>query len=476
MLILVFAACNNQKDIQPNLVVPTAKQIEYQEMELIGFFHFTVNTFTDREWGNGDEDPKVFNPLNINVEQWVKTAKEVGMKELILTTKHHDGFCLWPSVYTEHSIKNSSYKNGKGDILREFTDACRKYGIKPGFYLSPWDRNHSKYGTPEYINFYKKQLTEILTNYGEIYEVWFDGANGGDGYYGGARETRRINPKTYYPWKEFADMVYKLQPKALIFSDAGPDVRWVGNEKGIAGETFWSTLNSDRIIIGKADVSYLNKGDSNGKNWQVGICDVSIRPGWFYHQNEDSLVWTPQNLVDLYYKSVGRNAVLLLNIPPDKNGLLNENDIRSLKKFREILDETFKNNLALNAKVTATSKYSKKYAPSNITDNDNKTFWAADDKTKISEIEITLDGTKEFDRIMIQEPIQIGQRISAFEVQALLNNAWQTIAVGTTIGYKRILQIPTVQSDKIKICIRKANNMPAISNVALYKASVEEYR
>lgn len=474
LLIVISAACNSQKEIQPNSVVPTAKQIEYQEMELIGFIHFTVNTFTDKEWGYGDEDPQVFNPLNINVDQWVKTAKDAGMKELILTSKHHDGFCLWPSAYTEHSIKNSPYKNGKGDILREFTNACHKYGIKPGFYLSPWDRNHPKYGSPEYIEYYKNQLAEILTNYGEIFEIWFDGANGGDGYYGSAKETRKIDPRTYYPWKELAEMVYKLQPKASIFSDAGPDVHWIGNEKGFSGETFWSTINADSIIIGKSDASYLNKGDANGKNWVIGVCDVSIRPGWFYHQSEDSLVRTPQNLVDLYYKSVGRNAVMLLNIPPDRNGLLNENDIHSLKEFREILDETFKDNLALNAKVTVSGKFSKKYAPENITDIENKTFWAAEDGAKTGDIEIKLDGTKEFDRILIQEPIQLGQRISSFEVQAFISNSWQTIATGTTIGYKRLLQIPVVKTDKIKILIKEANNVPSISNVALYKASGKE--
>ncbi len=468
------ALCQNT--MHPNTVVPTQKQIEYQEMELIGFFHFNMNTFTNKEWGYGDEDPKIFNPKKINIEQWVKVAKKAGMKELILTAKHHDGFCLWPSIYTEHSIKNSPYKNGAGDIVREFTDACRKYGIKPGLYLSPWDRNNSTYGTPAYIEYYKNQLRELLTNYGEIYEIWFDGANGGDGFYGGARETRIIDRKTYYPWKEFASIVYALQPRASIFSDAGPDVRWIGNENGYSGETFWSTINADSIVIGESDQKYLNTGDPNGKGWLVGICDVSIRPGWFYHQSEDSLVKSPQELVDLYYKSVGRNAVLLLNIPPDQNGLLTEYDIRSLKEFREILDETFKTNVASAGKVSASNyrAHSSKYSPDNILDNDNDTYWAADDDTRNATIEITLDGIKEFDRIMIQEPIRLGQRISSFDIQAFQNNTWKTIADGTTIGYKRILQILPVKTDKIKILIKETTNAPAISNFALYKASEKE--
>ena len=469
---VIICSATIAQDVLPKPVVPTAKQIEYQQMELLGFFHFGVNTFTDKEWGYGDEDPRIFNPKNLNMEQWVKVSKEAGMKELILTAKHHDGFCLWPSAYTEHSIKNSPYKNGKGDIVREFTNACKKYGIKPGLYLSPWDRNAATYGTPAYIDYYKNQLKELLTKYGPIYEIWFDGANGGDGYYGGARETRRIDSKTYYPWKEFAEIVYKYQPKASIFSDAGPDVRWIGNESGYAGETFWSAINTDKLVIGASDQKYLNTGEPYGKTWLVGVCDVSIRPGWFYHKNQDSLVRSSKNLVDLYYKSVGRNAVFLLNIPPDKNGLLNENDIQSLRDFRKTLNETFKTNLAKGAK--AIRKGNPKHPAQNIVDNSNKTYWMSRGQKIKDTIEINLTGKKEFDRILLQEPIHLGQHIASFEIQAFRNNSWETISSGTTIGFKRLLRIPLVQAQKLRLIIHEAISTAAISNFALYKASSME--
>lgn len=476
LLLCLFAmiACNQSAVYNANSVVPSPKQIAYQQMELVGFIHFGMNTFTNKEWGYGNEDPKLFNPTNIDVEQWVQTARAAGMKELILTTKHHDGFCLWPSTYTGHSIKNSPYKNGKGDLLKEFTDACRKYNIKPGFYLSPWDRNHPDYGFPGYIEYYTNQLKEILSNYGEIYEVWFDGANGGDGYYGGANETRSIDPESYYPWEKWRKLVYELQPKASIFSDAGPDLRWIGNEKGYAGETFWSPINADQIIIGKSDASYLNKGEMNGSKWVVGICDVSIRPGWFYHQKEDRLVRSPQNLVDLYYKSVGRNAVLLLNIPPNKEGRIQENDVKSLKEFRSILDETFNKNLAEDAGVKSSSEFSKAHSAKMITDSDAESFWAAKAGETKAELELRLKQVETFDRIVLQEPIKFGQRISGFEVQAFINKEWKTITKGTTIGFKRILRIPVVHTDRIKLIITDTGTEPAISSIALYKASNKE--
>ena len=250
ILFLSISAVNaSGQNLPPNKVIPAQKQLDYQSMEMVGFIHFNMNTFTDKEWGYGDESPTLFDPKNLDAEQWVKAAKDAGIKELILTAKHHDGFCLWPSAYTEHSIKNSPYKNGKGDIVKEFTEACAKYGMKAGLYLSPWDRNHAGYGTPAYITYYKNQLTELLTKYGKISEMWFDGANGGDGYYGGAKEVRTIDKHSYYPWKEIREIVYRLQPEALIFSDAGPDIHWIGNERGIAGETFWSTINTDKLIV-----------------------------------------------------------------------------------------------------------------------------------------------------------------------------------------------------------------------------------
>jgi alpha-L-fucosidase len=472
-LFLLSATKADDKDIKPNKVLPSKKQLDYQSLEMVGFIHFNMNTFTDKEWGYGDESPALFNPQKLDAEQWVKAAKDAGIKELILTAKHHDGFCLWPSAYTEHSIKNSPYKNGKGDIVKEFTEACAKNGIKAGLYLSPWDRNHAGYGTPAYITYYKNQLRELLTNYGKISEMWFDGANGGDGYYGGAREVRKIDKLNYYPWKEIQSIVYQLQPDALIFSDAGPDIHWIGNERGIAGETFWSMLTRDKVVVGDSDEDYLNTGDYYGKEWVIGQCDVSIRKGWFFHTTDDVNVKTPSQLVDLYYRSVGRNAVFLLNIPPDRNGLFAEKDVASIKKFREILNGTFRNNLAANAKVTASSVFSASagFGPGNITDNDVNSYWAADEGKREATIEIDIDSTKKFDRILLQEPVRLGQRISSFDILILKNEGWQTIASGTSIGFKRLLRITPIAGSKIRINIRDANNTPAISNFGLYKAA-----
>jgi alpha-L-fucosidase len=472
LLLLSFTGFG-QPDITPNSVVPSQKQLSYQSMEMVGFIHFSINTFTDKEWGYGDESPALFDPKKLDAEQWVKAAKDAGIRELILTAKHHDGFCLWPSAYTEHSIKNSPYKNGKGDIVKEFTEACAKYGIKAGLYLSPWDRNHAGYGTPAYITYYKNQLKELMSNYGKISEVWFDGANGGDGYYGGARETRKIDKKSYYPWKEIQEIVYKLQPEASIFSDAGPDIRWIGNERGIAGETCWSMLDRSRVAVGDADSDYLNTGDFFGSSWVIGQCDVSIRPGWFYHAKEDESFRTPSQLVELYYKSVGRNAVFLLNIPPDRNGLFAEKDIASMKKFREILDKTFKENFALKATVTATSCYASaaKFSPANLTDNDTESYWAAGADKRQASLEVAIDSTRKFDRIVLQEPVRFGQRIASFDIQLKLPGGWQTIAAGTSIGFKKLLRITPIAGSRIRINIREANNTPALSNFGLYKAA-----
>ncbi len=474
---LLLTMCSQEpEDIDPNAVIPTPRQVEYQQMEFIGFIHFTVNTFTDKEWGYGDESPEIFNPSEFNADQWARAAKHAGMKQLILTAKHHDGFCLWPSKYTEHSVKNSPWKNGKGDIIREFVDACRRHGLKVGLYLSPWDRNHADYGTPAYIEYYRNQLRELLAGYGEISEIWFDGANGGTGYYGGTRETRRIDRATYYRWDETWAMIKKLQPHALLFSDAGPDIRWIGNERGYAGQTNWSTIDSEAIVVGDADPSYLNSGDPEGKNWVVPLCNTSIRPGWFYHPQEDNRVKTTQQLLDVYYNSVGRNGVLLLNIPPDRRGLFHENDIQALLEFRSILDETFQNNLALGKAVIASNYRLQhdKFTPANVVDRNLDSYWATDDPIREATLEIDLGEPKVFDRILIQEPIRFGQRISEFEIKGRVNDEWIELAKGTTIGYKRILRIPPARTDKIQLIIKESNNAPAISNFGLYKASPKE--
>jgi len=476
LLFFLISCRKTPRDIMPAQVIPSEKQVEYQQMEFIGFVHFSINTFTDKEWGFGDESPGIFYPEALDVNQWARVAKSAGMKQLILTAKHHDGFCLWPSEFTEHSIKNSRWKSGKGDIIREFTDACRKYSLKVGLYLSPWDRNHADYGNSKYIVYYRNQLQELLANYGEVSEIWFDGANGGSGYYGGANEIRLIDRATYYGWKDTWSFVKELQPNILIFSDAGPDIRWIGNEQGYAGETNWSTINTENIVVGGADPEYLNTGDPDGKQWTVGLCNVSIRPGWFYHESEDSLVKTPKQLINMYYKSVGRNGVLLLNIPPNKKGVFPEQDIKVLSEFRKILEETFAVNLALGKKVVASNSRlrHRKFSPANIVDDDNTTYWATDDHIREAELEIDLEDNITFDRIMLQEPIRFGQRISEFEIKGRVNGEWATIAQGTTIGHKRLLRISQLQADKIRVIIKKTRNIPAISNFGIYRASEKE--
>lgn len=484
VIVSLFSCTTVPEDIKPNPVVPSDKQIEYQKMEYIGFIHYNLFTFPatikdpeKRKWW-GNEPATTFNPGGVDAEQWVRVAKEAGMKELILTVKHHDGFCIWPSEFSDYTVRESPYKKGKGDIVREFTDACHKYGMKAGFYYSPWDAHHAGYGKPEYITFFKNQLRELLTNYGEVYEVWFDGAAFWNGYYGGANERRVTNRDTYYPWEEINSLIYELQPKASIFNFFGPDLRWIGNEEGVAGETCWSTVTADSLKIetGKSIFPYLAAGDPNGKNWIIGQCDVPNRPAWSWRAEDDDKVKTPQQLVDLYYKSIGRNTILLLNVPPDTDGVFPEQDVASLMEFKSIIEETFRENLALDAKVTASNFRGKaaRFSPGNITDSIDSTYWATDDDQKSASAEIELSGTKSFDRILLQEPIRFGQRISEFDIEVYKDNTWHTVAEGTTIGYKRIFRIDPVQCSKIRINIKGATSTPALSNFALYKASPRE--
>ena len=450
LLALVVTGC--QQENGP--VTPSPGQIAYQEMEMVGFIHFNMNTFTDQEWGYGDEDPGRFNPTDLDAEQWVLVAKEGGLKELILTAKHHDGFCLWPSAYTEHSLKNSPYRNGKGDIVREFVEACRKNGLRVGLYLSPWDRNHPDYGNPEYITYYRNQLRELLTGYGQISEIWFDGANGGDGYYGGARCERWVDKQTYYGWQTTFELVRSLQPGIMIFSDAGPDIRWVGNESGYAGETFWSVIDTGQLVIGDSDHAYLNKGDPHGNKWIIGQCDVSIRPGWFYHASQDPMVKSPQELINIYYRSVGRNGVLLLNLPPDRRGLIHERDAASLRRFRQIIGETFETDLAAGA-VTRISEQ----GPSSLVLN------------------VRLGVPLTFDRIVLQEPIERGQRISRFHVEAETpSGQWEEIARGTTVGYKRILRVGLTTAAQIRVVVDSALYEPSVKRIELYRSSPGEQK
>ncbi len=429
-------------DAQPK---PTPRQLAWQPLETTAFLHFTVNTFTDKEWGDGTESPAIFNPTKLDARQWIKSLKDAGFKMAIITAKHHDGFCLWPSRLTEHSVKNSPYKDGKGDVVREVADACREFGLKFGVYLSPWDRHEPRYGTAAYNDYYKGQLRELLTNYGPISEVWFDGAKGEN-----AKDMT-------YDFAGYWAMVRQLQPNAVMFSDAGPDVRWVGNESGNAGETCWSTINTEGLAPGVADPKYLNRGDATGKQWVPAETDVSIRPGWFYHAAEDTKVRSAQNLVDLYYQSVGRNSLLLLNVPPNREGLFSQADITSLKEFRSILDETFRLNLV--------AKQPK------LTDKQLTTFTTVSANQPLT---IELGGEKTFDRIAIQENIANGQRVGSGRVEYWNGTDWKSLQPFTTVGYKRLLRFPAITSAKLRLFITNANGPVQLAEIGVYKASARE--
>lgn len=463
-----------KKEIPPPaalLPVPNAAQLQWHEMEMNAFIHFTTNTFTDKEWGYGDEKESVFNPTDLNTDQWARILKETGFKTMILTCKHHDGFCLWPSAYTDHSVRNSPYKGGNGDIVKEASNSARKYGLRFGVYLSPWDRNRADYGTPAYIQYYRNQLKELFTRYGSIFEMWFDGANGGDGYYGGAREKRQINGATYYDWPQTLQLVQSWQPKVIFFSDAGPGVRWVGNERGVAGETNWNTMTIDTLFAGKSGIEeLLNTGSRDGKNWVPAEVDVSIRPGWFWHASENDKVKTPEQLFEIYLTSVGRGSTLLLNVPPDTRGQFHEKDIRSLQGFRRILQREFATNLAQSARVTASHQRgnSATYAPNHLTDGDKFSYWTTDDSVRNATFTVHLSQPKTIRYILLQEYIRLGQRIGGFTVEVWQDQAWKTIATATTIGYKRILRIDPVTTDKVRISITDSKACPVLSNVALY--------
>ncbi|HEX3023973.1 MAG TPA: alpha-L-fucosidase, partial [Chitinophagaceae bacterium] len=439
-------------------------------MEQYAFVHFSLNTYTNQSWGFGNEDVKLFNPEKLDCRQWARVCKQAGMKGIIITAKHHCGFCLWPSKYTEYSVKNAPWKNGKGDVVREMADACKEYGLKLGIYLSPWDRNSNDYGKPEYITYFRNQLTELLTNYGPIFEVWFDGANGGSGFYGGANETRKIDAKTYYDWKKTYALMHKLQPKCVIWNDGGDrgDLRWVGTEAGYVGETNWSKLDS----TGEVTWDMLHHGLENGNAWVQAEVNTSIRPEWFYHPAEDSRVKTLPQLMDLYYNSVARNGTLLLNFPIMGNGLIHETDEKNALQFYETVKKTFAVNLVKNAKVAATNfrGNDKKYAAENVIGENKNSYWATDDSVTKSSLTFNFTKAITFNCFLVQEYIKLGQRVKSFSVEANVNGSWKEITKGSTIGYKRILRFASVTTKQIRFNIIDAKACPLISNIGIYNA------
>lgn len=468
-------SCTSGKVLPPEpiLPVPEPKQVEWQQMETYAFIHFGLNTFNDREWGYGDTDPKTFNPTNLDCEQWAQTLVKAGMKGVILTAKHHDGFCLWPFEGTDYSVKNSPWKNGQGNVVKELSEACKKYGLKFAVYLSPWDRHQANYGTPEYLPYFYAQLHDLLTNYGPVFEVWFDGANGGDGWYGGAKDIRTIDRKNYYNYPRIYEMLDSIQPQAIIFSDGGPGCRWVGNEKGFAGATNWSFLRKGEVHPGY-DKSYeLQYGHPDGNQWVPAECDVSIRPGWFYHPEEDDRVKSPDQLVDLYYRSVGHNATLLLNFPVDRRGLIHPVDSANAVRFHEMIQQQLKTNLVAGMTPKVSNERGGDFVASALTDDNFDTYWATEDGVTTADIEFSFDTPTRMNRMMLQEYIPLGQRVKAFVVEYLDKDTWLPVKLNeetTTIGYKRLLRFETVETKGMRIRITDARGPLCLSNVGVYDA------
>lgn len=468
-------SCTSGKVLPPEpiLPVPEPKQVEWQQMETYAFIHFGLNTFNDREWGYGDTDPKTFNPTNLDCEQWAQTLVKAGMKGVILTAKHHDGFCLWPFEGTDYSVKNSPWKNGQGNVVKELSEACKKYGLKFAVYLSPWDRHQANYGTPEYLPYFYAQLHDLLTNYGPVFEVWFDGANGGDGWYGGAKDIRTIDRKNYYNYPRIYEMLDSIQPQAIIFSDGGPGCRWVGNEKGFAGATNWSFLRKGEVHPGY-DKSYeLQYGHPDGNQWVPAECDVSIRPGWFYHPEEDDRVKSPDQLVDLYYRSVGHNATLLLNFPVDRRGLIHPVDSANAVRFHEMIQQQLKTNLVAGMTPKVSNERGGDFVASALTDDNFDTYWATEDGVTTADIEFSFDTPTRMNRMMLQEYIPLGQRVKVFVVDYLDKDTWLPVKLNeetTTIGYKRLLRFETVETKGMRIRITDARGPLCLSNVGVYDA------
>ena len=427
---------------------PTENQLRWQDMEMYAFIHYSLNTYTDQEWGYGNEDPMLFNPSDLDCRQWARVCKQAGMRGIIFTAKHHCGFCMWPSKYTDYSVKSSPWKQGKGDVVRELADACREEGLKFAVYLSPWDRNHPQYGRPEYVTYFRNQLRELLTDYGNIFEVWFDGANGGDGWYGGANETRRIDPKTYYEWEETFRMIRELQPNCVIWNDGGDrgDLRWVGNEAGSVGETNWSLLNKEGNVTG----DMLRFGLENGDSWVAAETNTSIRPGWFYHETENENVKSLSKLMDTYYKSVGRNSCLLLNFPIAPNGRIHPTDSLRGIAFKKMIDEVFRTDLSKKAKKN---------------EQGNTTL-------------IEFKRPTSFNRFVAEEDIRYGQRVKEFSLEALVDGQWQQLKDElaengnglTTIGHRRIICFPTVKATKLRFTVTDSKCTPIIRKLGVYLA------
>ncbi|MBE6732018.1 MAG: hypothetical protein E7564_10040 [Ruminococcaceae bacterium] len=441
--------------------IPNDRQLEWYDRGLMAFIHFGMNTFTDMEWGEGDASPDIFNPTELDCRQWIKNLKEAGFTSAILTVKHHDGFCLWQSEYTDYCVKSSKWKEGKSDVFREFTDACREFGLKAGFYLSPWDRHEKTYGTPAYTEYYNNQLKELLTNYGKIWDVWWDGA----GSMGAA-----------YDWSLWENTVHTLQPDAVIFGAMGSanlvDVRWVGNEKGMAGKPCFANIDVSSIF--NEITSELNTGKFDGEKFAPAEVDVSIRPGWFYHKEQDEFVRSPENLMNLWFSSIGRNAGLLLNFPPDKRGKINEKDFASAKAFYKNLRESFENNLLENADIKVSSLYSDEYKKENILLREKESIFAFGSEDKNPEIEFIFNKKIKFNAVKISEAIKYGHHIKGFTLSAYTENGWLTFIKGECIGNMYAESFGEIETDRIKLNITDFASIPLIDFMGVYNLKIGE--
>ncbi|MFT6879222.1 MAG: alpha-L-fucosidase [Arcticibacterium sp.] len=472
--LVCFTSCKTSSPISYGSL-PSERQLAWHQTELYGLIHFTPTTFENKEWGFGDADPVIFNPKNFDASQIVSAAKAGGLKGLIFVAKHHDGFALWPTKTTDYNISKSPWRDGKGDMVKEMEEACRSAGLKFGVYCSPWDRNNANYGKPEYLEIYRAQLTELYTNYGELFMSWHDGANGGDGYYGGASETRKIDNTTYYDWTNtWEKITRKKQPMANIFSAIGLDVRWVGGEHGYAAETHWATFSpepntGDTAVPGNVNTAVSSTGTRNGTYWIPAECDVPLRPGWFYHPEQDGKEKNAETLFDLYLKSVGRGASLDLGLAPTTEGKLHENDVKILKEFGEKLRATFKNNLIENAELSASNTRGKEFNESLLVDDDRYSYWATDDDVHQAFIEIEFSEITTFNLIQIRENIKLGQRIESTSVELYRKGSWTKIAKVTSIGANRLIKLDhPVSASKIRINLSAPVSL-CVSDIGIFK-------
>jgi len=464
-------------------IAPSPRQLAWQELEFYAFIHFTVNTFTDREWGTGEESQSLFDPSELDAAQWVEACRSAGMKGLILTCKHHDGFCLWPSAYTEHSVKSSPWRNGQGDLVREVADACREAGLKFGVYLSPWDRHEQSYGdSPAYNAYFVNQLRELLTGYGELFCVWFDGACGE-----GPNGKRQV-----YDWDAYYALIRELQPNAVI-SVCGPDVRWCGNEAGQTRRSEWSVVpatmrdnekiqeNSQKVDDGEFAKRVGSQDEDLGSRsvlaeaeeavWYPAEVNTSIRPGWFYHASEDESVKTAAELMELYERTVGGNSTFLLNLPPDRRGLIHENDVARMKELGERIRATYGTNLAVGAAVRGSAAKDETHGPDRLTDGDGSTYWQAPEGTEQADFVIDLGAERAFDRIVLEENIREGQRIERFRIEIEdVRGDWSLVYEGTVVGYKKICRFAETTARRLRLTIAESRWSPTLSGFGVYRS------